>query len=284
MQRLTESAKRSKTAHLLAQHRDIWLATQRQLAQSGKRGQRELDEWRCALVLSDKPDGRSFAEELMEMEAALLAERENLERDSVKLVWTLRTELKKWLASSRRDNSPIPSRAILDELGAVQLQLVAMATVLDHAYRECCSGLEHVRGMSPPSFLDCDGGVVPLDVQSLAWPNQESLEAIKVEFQALDERYRRSVAELESRFSHVLRLVYITVMVRVACWVDIQIWCVCVCVCMCVCVCVYVCVYMCNISHVCTCMCSCVCVPVYVHVCMYVHVHLCVCMYVWVKG
>ncbi|KAL5496373.1 hypothetical protein EMCRGX_G012641 [Ephydatia muelleri] len=204
VQRLTESAKRSKTAHLLAQHRDIWLATQRQLAQAGKRGQRELDEWRCALVLSDKPDGRSFAEELMEMEAALLAERENLERDSVKLVWTLRTELKKWLAPSRCDNSPIPSRAILDELGAVQLQLVAMATVLDHAYRECCSGLEHVRGMSPPSFLDCDGGVVPLDVQSLAWPNQESLEAIKVEFQALDERYRRSVAELESRFSHVL--------------------------------------------------------------------------------
>eukprot|EP00731_Ephydatia_muelleri_P007870 Em0004g208a len=161
VQRLTESAKRSKTAHLLAQHRDIWLATQRQLAQAGKRGQRELDEWRCALVLSDKPDGRSFAEELMEMEAALLAERENLERDSVKLVWTLRTELKKWLAPSRCDNSPIPSRAILDELGAVQLQLVAMATVLDHAYRECCSGLEHVRGMSPPSFLDCDGGRGP---------------------------------------------------------------------------------------------------------------------------
>ena len=280
MQRLTESAKRSKTAHLLAQHRDIWLATQRQLAQSGKRGQRELDEWRCALVLSDKPDGRSFAEELMEMEAALLAERENLERDSVKLVWTLRTELKKWLASSRRDNSPIPSRAILDELGAVQLQLVAMATVLDHAYRECCSGLEHVRGMSPPSFLDCDGGVVPLDVQSLAWPNQESLEAIKVEFQALDERYRRSVAELESRFSHVLRLVYITVMVRVACWVDIQIWCVCVCVCVCVYVCVCMCVCICVIYHMSAHVCVhvCVCLSMYMCVCMYMCTCVCACM------
>lgn len=216
VQGLAESAKHSKAARLLAQHRDIWLATQRQLALAATRLQRELDGWRCALALSERPDDRNFAQELVEMEATLLDETDNFERDSVRPILTLRTELKKWLVSRRHDGTdtgPIPSRAGgLDELGAVRLQLVTMATVLDHAYYECCSGLkpEHVRVSSPPSFPDCEGGGVPLDVEGLAWPNQESLEAIREEFVALDLRYRRSARDLESKFSQVLRLVCIT--------------------------------------------------------------------------